>query len=107
MCSYRVLPGRKKGVEFAAGSDRLTIAAQPDCGREKRRGECQPDPETRRAQESPRSELCQRVDRAVSVEGEGVRSESDQAVLQQRGEMRSVESDLLDDTKRERRQHGP
>src|SRR6266852_1514244 len=97
----------------APESDRIAIAAQPDgCG-DACRGECQPDPQTRAAQEPPRGELCQRnkmgIDRDARLvpEVESAGSESKQAFFQQGAEIRSVERDLLEDADRERGQHGP
>src|SRR5438477_9514928 len=69
-------------------SNRFPIAAKPDrCG-EEYRGECEADPQTGHAQKFSRSELGQGVNRTVSVEGESLRGETHQAVLQQGGEVR-------------------
>src|SRR6266487_1888794 len=57
-------------IDHAGESDRLTITAQPDRSGEEHRGDCQPDPETWRAQISARSQLRQRFDRWPAVRPE-------------------------------------
>src|SRR6266550_3199431 len=90
-------------------SDWSAITAQPDCCREKCRRDHQPDPETRAAQVSSRSELRQRVDRglAVAVKVESLRRESHQAVHQHGGKIRSAERNFLEDLDRDDWQQGP
>src|SRR5437870_2531847 len=92
---------------IACESDRFTITAQPDrCG-EKRRGECQPNPETRRAQEFRRIECHQRMDRGATRRREVETLRTRQAVPQYGGDIRSVKRNLLDDLDRHYRQHSP
>ena len=86
-------------------SDWSAVAAQTNCGSEKCCGDYKPDPKTRAAQVSSRSELCQRVDtgRALSTEVEGVRRESHQTMFHERAEIRSAERNPFEDADREKR----
>ena len=92
-----------------SGSDRSLIAAQPDRCDKKYRGDHQPEPQTRAAQKSPRSELCQRnkvrIDRnaILVLEVESGRSESTQSIVQQGSHIRSVKGNVLEDANREQR----
>ena len=81
------LPARPACRQARGESDRLAITAQPYRRSEKGRGEDQPDPQARTAQEpragrvaGSRVEAC----RASMVTAKGFRKASDQPVLQQR-----------------------
>src|ERR1700676_2620439 len=97
----------------ASESERSLIAAQPDRGSEKARSDYQPNPQTRAAQESPRSELCQRnkmrIDRdaGLVLEVESVRSESNQSVPQHGAQILSVKRNVLKGGNRRWWEHRP
>src|ERR1700694_2985550 len=92
-----VSPYARDCIDSAGESDRFTITAQPDSSGKERRGECQPDPETRSAQEFPRIECHQRVGRGATRRREVETLRTRQAVPQDGGDIRSVERNLLDD----------
>src|SRR5437762_13491075 len=89
--------------------DWSAVAAETNCGSEKCCGDYKPDPKTRAAQVSSRSELCQRINRGVvaALEIEGARPESHQTVFHKGGEIRSAERDFFEDLDRDKWQHGP
>src|SRR5438876_9829556 len=85
------------------------ITAQPNRGREKYRRHQQPDPETRAAEISSRSQLYQRVDHRLcpTLEVESVRREPENTVFQERTEIRSPERNPLENLDRNQWQHSP
>src|SRR5258708_22597979 len=87
-------------------SDRSPIAAQPDRYKEKHRGQCEANPQTRRTKKMVRNECSGPILRVV-VRGHRASRSPRQALLQQREEIRSVEGNLLDSGDHERRQESP
>ena len=77
-------------------SDRLPIAAQPDRGSEKYRGDCQPDPQTGAAQEFLRAEVRHRAHRESTWTWQLEDFRTHETVLQQGGEMGRVKSNPFD-----------
>jgi len=86
-------------------SDRPAIAAQANRCENKCRRDCEPDPKIRRAQESPRSQLGQRMNVRVrlALKIKSLNRESGQAVPQHSDEMRRVEGNRFEHTDREQR----
>src|SRR5437763_6128889 len=89
--------------------DGPSITPQPYGREDKCGGECQPDPEIRRAQISARSQLGQRMNVWVvlPLEIKGLRRESHQAVSQHPDKMRGVKGNRFVNGDREQRKYRP
>ena len=90
-------------------SDRPAITTQPNRREDECGGECQSDPEIRRAQISSRSQLGQRMNVWVilALEIKSLRCESCQAIPQHFDKMRGVEGNRFENAYREQRYYRP
>src|SRR5580698_2055078 len=97
----------------SSGSERVPITPLSHRCRETCRGDQQPEPQTRAAQEPSRSELRQRNkmridgDAILVLEVEGGLGESNQATQQDGSQKRSVEGNVLYGGDRKQWNHGP